>query len=496
MLVFAIVDHRAIAAADPVDVANGTEIFREAAEAIAQHSKKPITVSQIAEQAAKDLLYKLGGEAQVADGIASLAPDAAIARFGQILGSQSGAGPGDGASPATLAEQAIALFCRALDPYSEYCNSATFSLYSRQKGGPTAGVGISLLARDGSFYCYPLPGSPAEKAGVKNGDLLLNVAGRDITRSSLLEIGALVRGEPGTRIELGLKRSYGREDSVAVMRELQTIPVVLVQKEFGETTIRLRQITPKSVEELRAALAGLVASNAKNVTLDLRGSPGGDFDSIIALADLFLATGAPIGSLVERNSITPYYARDPEQFQLEKISILQDAGTASAAEFLICCLMENFGSQQVSTHGEKTFGKSAVITRIPPLRGGGQLMITSGELYAPSGRTWEGTGLFPSLDNNGQVFAASVRPHIAALQRQAPDAAVISQTPSVSTPTLSINASSQSGVLSGPSIPIPPPTSSPGQTPIQPPQPSAGVATDPLSEPIQVTPVGKGSGRF
>ncbi len=440
-----------------VETTDAVEIFRDAAEAIERHAFQAVTIPEVTERALRELLYQEGGDVSQADGIAGLPPEAAMERFGTVVASLAGTSRTK-RSPASLAEQAIALYCRSADSYSEYVDSATYSLYAQQTRGENVGVGISLLARDGKFYCSPLPGSPAERAGVRNGDELLSVAGRDVRRSTLLEIGALVRGEPGTAVELGLKRTFGRADSVNVVRERQPPRAVIVESQFGETKVHLRQISPESTGELRRALSDVAGSGQRTLVLDLRGSPGGNFDAICAAADLFLPAGAPIGTLVERSGTTIFRTQDAESFTLEKLTILQDKGTASAAELLICCLMENLGPDRVATHGETTFGKAAVITRAPPLRGGGQLMITSGVLHAPSGRTWEGTGLLPSLENEGNIFPPGTAAQVAPV-----------------------------GFLSA---------STPAATPQASPTPSQDSSGENADDRIEMVPVGKGSGRF
>ncbi len=441
------------------DVAAAIEIFREAAELVSQHSIQAVTLPQITEKALEELLYKQGDDPGSAKGVSLLNDEEALARFGQAI-RKLATNTTSGQTPAALAELAIFHYCRAADPYSEYVDSAVVSLASRQGEAASGGVGISLLARDGEFFCFPLPSSVAEREGIKSGDRLLRVSGRDVQHSSLFEIGALVRGEPGTPVVLGVLRTFGREAEVELIREVQNYPAVIIEKELGNLVLRIRKITSSATTELRQAMQAAAAEGRKIFTIDLRGCPGGDLDALLQLADLFLPQGRPIGTLVERTGTTPFYARTDEALAFEKLTILQDNGTASAAELLICCLIETFGPDRVLTHGEKSFGKAAVISSLPPLRGGGQLQVTSGRLYAPSGRSWEGIGLLPSLENGGVIFAANT----------------VAELP----PMAQATAEAPQSTL--PASPEPSRTT---------PESAAG-----LDEPIEMVPVGKGSGRF
>ncbi len=452
--------HKGLAASshDGPSAAAAVEIFREAAELISKHTIKPVTLPQVTEKALKELLYKEGRDPEVATGISALDVESALRRFAEVVSSLADEGA-SGRSPASLAERAIYFYCRAADSYGEYVDSAAMSLASRLGGSASGGVGISLLVRDGEFFCFPLPMSVAERRGIKSGDRLLRVGGRDIRRSSLFEIGALVRGEPGTPVVLGVLRTFGREADVEIIREVQNYPVVIVEKELGNLVFRIRKITTSATTELRQAMQAGAADGRKNFTIDLRGCPGGDLDAVLQLADLFLSPNTPMGYLVERSGTTPFYATTAEALGFERLTILQDKGTASAAELLISCLIETFGSERVLTHGEKSFGKAAVISSLPPLRGGGQLQVTSGRLFAPSGRSWEGVGLMPSQENGGAIFAANV----------------VAELPPM--------ASSGSGAQH----------TTPSTSP--PPKPASDPAGN-FEEPIEMVPVGKGSGRF
>ncbi len=428
-----------------------TAILREAAGAIATHAFRPDPPSEIAATALRELLYRLGKDEAPADTLKSLRADEALHQFGEQIASLAE----EHGTVGELAERALALYVRAVDDYGAYIDSATQTLASRLDPDSSAGVGISLSWRSGEFFCHPIPGSPAERAGIVKGDRLVTVDGRDVAHTSLVEIGALARGEPGTRVELGILRAYGRTETLTLTRERQTTPWVLVERDLGEAIVRIRRIEQAAVEQMKTAFVEAANPSHTAVTLDLRGCPGGNFDAAISLAALFLPEGAPIGSLMERERRLDYHAAPGPRVDFSKLTILQDGGTGSAAELLIACLFENLGPGRIVTHSERTFGKAAVIASIP-LATGGRLQITSGILYAPSGRTWERVGLLPSLGSGGRIFAAD---HTAAV--------------------------APIGVRdSGDAAAQPDPREHPPETP----DPDPGV--------IEIIPMGKGTGRF
>lgn len=385
------------------DVAAVAALVHEAAEQIQRTAYRTETRAVICAKALRGLIEQLGESAKSFDkDLSGMPDDAAEAEFVQIL-QKLAATPGQRYGLRELAERAIQAWCKQHDPYTRYIRSDDVRLVQLMMAKATgSGVGMTVMDKDGAFHCYPLPGSPAEAGGVLAGDRLISVDGKPVDGKPLSYAVAAIRsGPPGSEVLLRVAHGFGREQTLRLTREALTTPTVLVEKKLSGLILRVRKFNNELAADARAALAQL--GPGASLTLDLRGCPGGNLDRAVDFAEMFLDPGEPIVTVRTRGKPDEVIAATkPREFKPAAIICLQDGGTASAAELVIAALV-NSKTARAASQGEKTYGKGVLQTAMD-LRGGGHLEITSGELIAPQGVTWDSTGLLPSVDNRGRIF--------------------------------------------------------------------------------------------
>lgn len=380
------------------------ELVDEAVDALVTHAYKVGTKPEIYQKAWLGLLLELGRiEESTSKNFSKLSDKDAEQSFLAALQELSKT-PGQRRTYRELAESALQIYCRQHDAYTRYTRSEDYQhiLLMSKAGGSS--VGMSINERDGSYYCYPMPGSPATNGGVKPGDRLISVDGRSVEGRPLEFIASLIKGAPGTAVSLRVEHSFGRSETLKVVRETLAMPPLLTEKKITGYVLRVRKFSADLVEETRIALKNM--SSSSTLTIDLRGCAGGELDEAIEFASLFLNKDEPVvtvrmrGREDEQNT-----AKNAPEFDPAAIILLQDEGTASAAEMVIAALIYSKETRATS-QGAKSYGKGVMQSRIE-LKGGGALTLTTGQLIAPQGRTWDGVGLLPSLENAGQIFPES-----------------------------------------------------------------------------------------
>lgn len=378
------------------------ELVREAVDKLHADAYRVDSKAVIFHKALQGLSADLGESVKAAVRDLSAMSDAeAETAFHQALQAMA-AIPGERLSLRNLAERSLQAYCKQHDPYTRYICSDDAELVQLMNKATGSGIGMSINEKKEIIYCYPMPGSPAEAAGIKNGDKLLSVDGKVLEKKPLEYVASLIRGAPGTEVSLRVEHGFGRLQTVKIKREALTTPTVLVQKKVSGYVLRVRKFSHELLSETREALKSM--SQGSTLTLDLRGCPGGDLDAAIQFSAMFLESGEPIVTVRMRGRPDEINtAGKPREINPAAIILLQDEGTASAAEMVIAALV-NSPIAHAASQGSKTYGKGVMQTRIE-LKGGGVLMLTSGELIPPQGRSWDGIGLVPSLENLGQVFA-------------------------------------------------------------------------------------------
>ncbi|MBK9165704.1 MAG: S41 family peptidase [Acidobacteria bacterium] len=295
--------------------------------------------------------------------------------------------------PEQLIDSALRSALRSLDPHSKYYDRREFGELISEHEGQYFGTGATIISvKTGSDYeTYVLSvaaGSPADAAGMRFGDRIVGVDGKDISGLSSYEVRELMRGEIGTEVTVRLERAIdGSTADMKLTRDrvaYKTVPhtftleggvgYIDLSGGFGYTT----------VTELDDALLRLRARGMTSLVLDLRGNTGGIVDQSVAVAERFLPFGTKILSQQGRN---PNEDRTWRSANRQPVSVplvvLVDGDTASAAEIVAGALQDN---DRALIIGERTFGKGLVQNLIE-LENGSALALTAARYYTPTGRS-------------------------------------------------------------------------------------------------------------
>lgn len=295
----------------------------------------------------------------------------------------------DNPDPEKLIKTGIDAMLKTLDPYTVYISEEELDNFKFTTTGHYGGVG-SLIRKKGDFVMITdiYKGFPADGSGLKTGDLIISVDGISIKGMSSSEVSELLKGLPGSIVEVSVRR-YGIEDPVSFELERKEINVPnvpyygLVNDRVGY--IRLSNFRTGSSKEVRKALNDLKNNyGVEALIIDLRGNPGGLLMEAVEVSNLFVARGEEIVST--RGKIEEYYHsyQAPNQPIAEKmpLAILVDRGSASASEIVAGSLQD---LDRGIILGERTYGKGLVQTT-RPLGYNNQLKVTTAKYYIPSGR--------------------------------------------------------------------------------------------------------------
>lgn len=304
----------------------------------------------------------------------------------------------------TLAQTAIDGFFEALDPYSRYLDCDMFEDLARDDRGELLGVGIVAEERDGRpVVSWPMPGSPAFRAGVRMGDEIEKVDGARCEDLGFEGAMDALRGPEGSWVELDVAHADGVRERLRVRRAELRVPTVQSARTLpgGVACLAVTQFGETTAAELAVALARLRADPAgppRALVLDLRENPGGLLEQAVRAAGLFLPAGTLVASTRGR---VP--AVDDREFRTAAdgpcrdlpLAVLVNEETASAAELVAAALRDAGRARLVGAH---TFGKASVQSFFDiPERPGATAKITTAHYYTPKGELVHGVGLEPDL---------------------------------------------------------------------------------------------------
>ncbi len=299
-----------------------------------------------------------------------------------------------------LLEGALKGMLSNLDPHSTYMNKESFGKMMEDTSGEFGGLGIEISKADGGIKVVsPIEDTPAERAGLTSGDLIIkikDVLARDI---SVTEAVKMMRGKPGTNIDITVFReSEGRTFSVNIKRAI--IQVASVKTDIlapGYAYLRVTQFQEHSSEQLKEKLAEIRKQSGGKIygaVLDLRNNPGGLLDQAIEISDLFLDEGGIVSTKSRVGSNTQSNASKGDELLGAPLIVLINGGSASASEIVAGALQDN---KRAVLMGTRSFGKGSV-QRIIPLSDGSAFKLTTALYYTPSGRSIQATGIDPDVE--------------------------------------------------------------------------------------------------
>ena len=296
----------------------------------------------------------------------------------------------DQKSPSDLYKMAIDGMLEELgDPHTTFMSSEDYGRLMVETQGEYGGVGMEIGSRDGWITVIaPLPGTPAERAGLQAGDRVVEIEGKSTRNMNEDEAVKLLRGPRGQAVTFKVLRE-GMTDPAPyrIVREeirIKSVPAAYML-ENGIGYVELVRFSERSTDELRAAVNQLKSQGAKGLILDLRRNGGGLLDQGINIADIFLDRGDAIAETRSRlpNQNQKALAVDPDEFPSMPVVTLVGPGTASASEILAGALQDHDRSLVL---GRTTFGKGSVQTLFP-LANKNYLKMTTARWFTPSGRS-------------------------------------------------------------------------------------------------------------
>ena len=283
------------------------------------------------------------------------------------------------------------------DPYSRYLDQQTWQDLQIKLEAKFGGIGVYVLQDDNGRQkiVSPIKDTPAYAAGVKNGDIIIRINGESIMNLSQDEVVHQMRGEPGTQLLLSVYReSDGKEHEFKIIREIINVPSVDAKtlNEFpGIGYIKLNQFHTQSAQEMADSVNTLLGEKQiEGLILDLRDNGGGEFESSIAIASLFLDNDEEVVSVADNNNNENAYKASGQSVDIPLV-VLVNGNSASASEILAGALQDNKRAVLV---GEQTFGKGLVQT-IFQLPDGGALQLTTQKYFTPNGTDINKIGITP-----------------------------------------------------------------------------------------------------
>jgi carboxyl-terminal processing protease len=299
-----------------------------------------------------------------------------------------------------LTEDALKGMMSRLDPHSDYMNEQEFKESEAEITGKFGGLGIQITEDHGVLKVIsPIDGTPAARAGIQPGDLIVEIDGKSTQGLSLTEIVRVLRGKPGTSVTITIARGSKMPFDVAITREIIQVPTVKSKLEpNGIGYVRVSEFggdTSRDVKQALTTLKQQAGGELKGLVLDLRNDPGGLLSAAVAIAGNFLDGGTVVTIKGRRQGDNHVYDVPATGTLMPKtpMVVLINGASASASEIVAGALQDR---HRAKIMGTQSFGKGSVQTIIP-LNGHGALRLTTALYYTPSGRSIQDRGISPDI---------------------------------------------------------------------------------------------------
>lgn len=284
------------------------------------------------------------------------------------------------------------------DPYTQYLDMSQQRTITDTTAGQFGGVGLTITKSEYIEVTNPIEGTPGWRAGIQIGDLIIKIGETDTKDLILEDAVSLLRGEPGTDIEVTIRRGDTMEFNVVLTRELIEVPTVkygFIPEAPGKTgLLRIIEFTPLTSMRVQEALDYFIENNFTSLILDLRDNPGGVLSSVEEVANKFIDEGVIVSTRGRKSYYSDAYYASPTYTTMPKnipVVVLINGGSASASEILAGALKDTKSAYLV---GQNTYGKGSVQEpRGLPYEDGFKLTIA--KYYSPSGANIDEVGIPP-----------------------------------------------------------------------------------------------------
>jgi len=290
------------------------------------------------------------------------------------------------------------------DPYSAYLDPETYKLFQSDLQGKFEGIGaeVALNSDAKPVIIAPLDQSPAAKAGIKTGDIILAVNGKPTDGMSLVEVVLNVRGPAGTSVTLTILHEGDTVPvDIEIVRTQIESPSVNWEMKGDIAYIRIFQFGERTNDEFNSALQSIDLKNTAGIILDLRSNPGGLVPVVVDVASHFIKEGVVLTLVNNKGERTSESVHPNGVFTDLPMVVLVDQYSASGSEVLTGALRDH---KRATIAGTKTFGKGSYDIDIP-LQDGSDIYLTVGRWLTPDGQLIEGQGIEPDyvLDITGDA---------------------------------------------------------------------------------------------
>jgi len=297
-----------------------------------------------------------------------------------------------------LIEAAVNGMLTSLDPHSGYMNAKSFRDMQIQTRGEFGGLGIEVTMENGLVKVVsPIDDTPAAKAGIKPGDLIVQLDNEPVQGMTLEEAVEKMRGPVNSSIKLTIRR--GKEQPFEVSLKRATIKIQSVRSEIFDNIgyIRISSFSEQTDDGVKAAMAKFkdkLGKNLQGIVLDLRNNPGGLLDQAVAVSDDFLDRGEIVSTRGRRaEDVQRFNSHGHDLVAGVPMVVLINGGSASASEIVAGALQDHHRGVLLGT---RSFGKGSVQT-IVPLGSHGAMRLTTARYYTPSGRSIQARGIDPDI---------------------------------------------------------------------------------------------------
>lgn len=299
-----------------------------------------------------------------------------------------------------LLQAAIEGMMSKLDPYSSYISPDEMSRFSEAVDQEFGGIGITVHKDEPSdrlVVMSPLPGTPAFRAGVRAGDIIMTINGKTTKGISMDTAIRLLKGKPGDPVSIGVRHvGDDKTEQLSVVRDVIHVPTVLgdhykpdgswdfmLDKERKIGYVRLTHFSRHSAIELEKAVNELLEQGMKGFILDLRYDPGGLFSQAVEIADMFVDGGTIVSTKGRNTPTKTWEAKKEGTFPDFPMAVIMNHFSASASEIVAACLQDHHRATIV---GERSWGKGSVQNVIELEGGTSALKLTTASYHRPSGK--------------------------------------------------------------------------------------------------------------